>query len=156
KTVRARGRARECRLSLRARAPFRGAKGDYRRAAAYRRLSLRERACLPLRERRQTTDGSHSPTGHERGHAMAGCIRLAKDRLIGVSLRSGHPPARAQGTPRVGAARADTPPQAPIRMAGYGPRNKPSEGVDAPLRARALALQHGDDPPLVLVSAEII
>jgi hypothetical protein len=41
-------------------------------------------------------------------------------------------------------------------MAGYGNRKKPSEGVDEPLHARALALRHGDDPPLLLITAEII
>ncbi len=87
---------------------------------------------------------------------MSGCIRLAKYLLVGMISLCGLSAARAQGTYQVGIGRADITPQRPIRMAGYGSRNKPSEGVDAPLFARALALRHGDDAPLVLVSAEII
>ena len=64
--------------------------------------------------------------------------------------------ARAQTGYRAGVGRADITPEGPIRMAGYGNRNKPSEGVDAQLFARALALHHGDGPPLLLVSADII
>jgi hypothetical protein len=65
-------------------------------------------------------------------------------------------PARAQTGYRAGLSRADITPQYPIRMAGYGNRNKPSEGVDAPLHVRALALQHDKEPPLLLISADII
>jgi arylsulfatase A-like enzyme len=57
---------------------------------------------------------------------------------------------------RIGVGRADITPPGPIWMAGYGNRNKPSEGVELPLQARALAVQQGHAPPLVLLSAEII
>jgi arylsulfatase A-like enzyme len=57
---------------------------------------------------------------------------------------------------RAGLGKVDITPQGPVWMAGYGNRNKPSQGVDQPLHARALAVQDGSDPPLVLVSADII
>jgi neutral ceramidase len=57
---------------------------------------------------------------------------------------------------RVGVGRADITPDGPIWMAGYGSRNKPSEGVEQPLSVKALAVRHGNDPPLVLLTADII
>jgi hypothetical protein len=63
-------------------------------------------------------------------------------------------PARADY--QVGVGRADITPPEPIWMAGYGSRNKPSEGVDLPLQAKALVLQHDADVPLLLITADII
>jgi hypothetical protein len=57
---------------------------------------------------------------------------------------------------RVGVGRADITPKEPIWMAGYGNRNKPSIGVDHPLSTKALAIQSGDEPPLLLITADII
>jgi len=57
---------------------------------------------------------------------------------------------------KVGLGRADITPDGPIRMAGYGSRNHPSEGVEQHLFAKAIAIQHGEQPPLVLVTADII
>ncbi len=65
-------------------------------------------------------------------------------------------PARAQDGYRAGVGRADITPDAPIWMAGYGNRNKPSEGVDHPLSVKALALQYDREPPLLLITADII
>jgi neutral ceramidase len=65
-------------------------------------------------------------------------------------------PATAQEGYRAGLGRVDITPEGPIWMAGYGNRNKPSAGVDQPLAAKALALRHGDEPPLVLITADII
>ena len=62
----------------------------------------------------------------------------------------------AQPGYRVGIAKADITPTFPIRTAGYGNRNKPSEGVDHPLHAKALAIQFDNDPPLLLLTADII
>ncbi len=62
----------------------------------------------------------------------------------------------AQAGYRAGVGRADITPQGPIWMAGYGNRNKPSEGVEQPLKAKVLTLQHDEDPPLVLITADII
>jgi hypothetical protein len=68
----------------------------------------------------------------------------------------GTAPAQPPSGYRAGFGRADITPRGPIRMAGYGSRNKPSEGVDAPLQVRALALHQGEGPPLLLVTADII
>ena len=44
---------------------------------------------------------------------------------------------------RAGTAKAKITPTEPVMMAGYGSRNKPSEGVAADLWARALAIDDG-------------
>jgi neutral ceramidase len=86
-----------------------------------------------------------------RTHALLGRYLCAAAALL-----LGAAPVAAQAAWRAGTGRADITPRGPIWMAGYGSRDKPSEGVDAPLHARALALQFGEEPPLVLISAEII
>lgn len=73
--------------------------------------------------------------------------------LIGISGLVPDAPAQEY---RAGVARADITPSGPIWLAGYGNRNKPSEGVDHPLSMKALALQQGSDAPLLLISADII
>src|SRR5438105_3302929 len=56
----------------------------------------------------------------------------------------------------VGTARVDITPDGPIRLAGYGDRTKPSEGVEQRLFAKALAIREGGGLPLVLVTADVI
>ncbi len=55
-----------------------------------------------------------------------------------------------------GFSRADITPSEPLRLSGYGNREKPSEGVDEPLFARVMALRCGDGPVHVLVSVDTI
>jgi hypothetical protein len=55
-----------------------------------------------------------------------------------------------------GVGRADVTPPGPIWMAGYGSRNKPSEGVETPLNLKALAIRYGQGPPFLLITADII
>jgi hypothetical protein len=57
---------------------------------------------------------------------------------------------------RAGVGKVEITPKEPIRLAGYASRNKPSEGVDQPLYLKALALQDGEHPPLILITADII
>jgi hypothetical protein len=57
---------------------------------------------------------------------------------------------------RVGTGRVDITPEGPIWLAGYGDRKKPSEGVEQHLFAKALAIRHGEDPPIILITADII
>jgi neutral ceramidase len=67
--------------------------------------------------------------------------------------------ATADATPATllaGTARTKITPAGPVMLAGYGSRNKPSEGVSAELWARALALDDGTGEPKVLVTADII
>jgi hypothetical protein len=65
-------------------------------------------------------------------------------------------PAASDAPMRVGTARAKITPAGPVMMAGYGARNKPSEGVAADLWARALAIDDGTGAPKVLVTADIL
>ncbi len=59
---------------------------------------------------------------------------------------------------RAGFAKVDITPKEPVRMAGYGNRDRPSEGIDSPLAVRCLALQHAenDDAPHLLISIDTI
>jgi hypothetical protein len=62
----------------------------------------------------------------------------------------------AAPTWQAGFAKVDATPTEPVRMSGYGNRDHPNDGVDTPLFVRAMALQHGDDSPHVLVSIDNI
>ena len=59
---------------------------------------------------------------------------------------------------RVGTAKIDVTPTEPVRMAGYGSRDHPSEGVDTPLYVRCVALKssEGDQPVSLLLSVDTI
>lgn len=57
---------------------------------------------------------------------------------------------------RAGFAKVDVTPEEPVRLSGYANRAKPMEGVDVPLFVRAVALQHGQGAPHVLLSVESI
>ncbi len=67
-------------------------------------------------------------------------------------LDAGEPPP----TWKAGVARVDTTPSAPVRMAGYGSRTAPSQGVAHPLVAKALALADPSGHKVVLVTCDII
>ena len=56
---------------------------------------------------------------------------------------------------RVGIAKVKITPAEPVMLAGYGSRNKVSEGVAADLYARALAIDDGTSKT-VIVTADII
>lgn len=55
-----------------------------------------------------------------------------------------------------GVAKIDITPRAPIWMAGYGNRTKPSEGVLEPLNAKCLALKSGDRTVAVMVTSDLL
>src|SRR3954468_15261895 len=57
---------------------------------------------------------------------------------------------------RAGAARIDTTPTAPVRMAGYASRKAPSMGVAHPLAAKALALADTRGTRVVFVTCDVI
>jgi hypothetical protein len=57
---------------------------------------------------------------------------------------------------KAGAARVNITPQEPIWLAGYGARTKPSEGVLQDIYVKALALQHDDSAPAVLVTSDLL
>jgi hypothetical protein len=56
---------------------------------------------------------------------------------------------------KVGVARRDVTPDAPIWMAGYGARTAPSEGVVHPLWVRALAIEDEAGTAVVLVTLDV-
>ncbi len=65
--------------------------------------------------------------------------------------------ARAEETDlRVGLAQAKITPEEPIRMAGYGSRKTPSQGVLADLHAKAMALEDASGERAVLLTADVI
>jgi neutral ceramidase len=68
------------------------------------------------------------------------------------SLAAGEP----SPTWKAGVARVDTTPRAPVRMAGYGSRTAPSQGVAHPLVAKALALADARGHKVVMVTCDII
>lgn len=57
---------------------------------------------------------------------------------------------------KAGAARVDTTPEKPVRMAGYASRTSPSQGVSHPLAAKALALADANGTRVVFVTCDII
>lgn len=57
---------------------------------------------------------------------------------------------------KAGVARVDTSPTAPVRMAGYASRTKPSAGIAHPLFAKALSLSDASGHKVVLVTCDII
>jgi hypothetical protein len=61
----------------------------------------------------------------------------------------------AQGY-KVGIARVDITPDEPIWLTGYGTRNKPSEGVEQRLFAKALVIEDATGTRTVLVTADVI
>ena len=64
-------------------------------------------------------------------------------------------PAPAQ-TFKAGFAKVDISPEEPVRLSGYAGRDKPMEGADVPIYVRAVAVQHGDGPPHLLLGVESI
>jgi hypothetical protein len=57
---------------------------------------------------------------------------------------------------KAGVARADITPREPIWLSGYGNRNKPSQGVDQRLFAKALVIEDKDGTRSVLVCVDLI
>lgn len=57
---------------------------------------------------------------------------------------------------QAGAARVDTTPAKPVWMSGYASRSSPSQGVEHPLAAKALALADPQGNKVVLVTCDII
>src|SRR5438477_12868251 len=64
------------------------------------------------------------------------------------------PVARAAEPYRVGVARIDITPTFPVRLAGFGNRRAESDGVTQHVHAKALAIDDGGEP-LVLVTADL-
>jgi hypothetical protein len=96
------------------------------------------------------TDRAHAEGGYEpsASHSAPGA-----EAAIQAAMRT------AMGAPagwRAGAAAVDITPRAPLWMAGFAARTKPSEGVLAPLHAKALALEDSTGARSVLVTADML
>jgi hypothetical protein len=57
---------------------------------------------------------------------------------------------------QAGAAKVSITPRAPVWMAGYGSRDKPSQGVAQELQAKALAIEDPQGMRVVIVSSDLI
>ncbi|MEO8129235.1 MAG: neutral/alkaline non-lysosomal ceramidase N-terminal domain-containing protein [Bryobacteraceae bacterium] len=57
---------------------------------------------------------------------------------------------------RAGVARVDITPKQPIWMSGYASRNRPSDGVIAPLFAKALAIEDRQKARVVIVTTDLV
>jgi hypothetical protein len=78
-------------------------------------------------------------------------------RLVSAGAAAAPSTLAARGTPwKAGVARADITPERALWMAGFAARKVASQGVALPLHAKALALQHGDGKPAVLVTADLL
>lgn len=93
----------------------------------------------------------------------AGKLRLVSVLVVILALSAGSVSTCAQeatgGDPglwKVGLARADITPTEPIWLAGYAARNKPSEGVLAPLFAKALLLEDFQGNRGLVITLDII
>ncbi|NOY43219.1 MAG: hypothetical protein GXP26_15470 [Planctomycetes bacterium] len=62
----------------------------------------------------------------------------------------------AEESMQFGFARIDVTPTEPVRLSGYGNRDKPLEGVDERLHARVMALRHGEGKIHLLVTVDTI
>jgi neutral ceramidase len=82
-------------------------------------------------------------------HILMGVIGLL------CSLSVGSVPVQAQDF-RIGAAKRDITPTEPVRLSGYSSRNKPSEGVDQPIFARAVAVEDSTGAKNILVAVELV
>ena len=64
--------------------------------------------------------------------------------------------AQPHGGWKAGIAAVDITPDASLWMAGFARRTQPSQGTALPLKAKALALQAGNEPPAVLVTIDLL
>jgi neutral ceramidase len=76
--------------------------------------------------------------------------------MIWAALSGGFPGAAVAAAWKAGVATVAITPEGPMWMAGYGNRNKPSEGVVHDLYAKALALEDSEGNRAVIVTADLI
>jgi neutral/alkaline ceramidase-like enzyme len=89
---------------------------------------------------------------------MARIIRALRCWCLGIILLGFGSVGSAEPSAgwKAGAARVDTTPTAPVRMAGYASRTSPSQGIAHPLVAKALALSDAQGNRIVIVTCDII
>ena len=77
-------------------------------------------------------------------------------RLLALLILISHVPLASAQEFQAGVGRADITPTEPIRLAGYGGRNRPHESIDQPIFTKALALQDSTGALTVIVTADTI
>jgi putative membrane-bound dehydrogenase-like protein len=80
--------------------------------------------------------------------------RTIKLAICGLLMVSGAQAAEKISLNQIGAAKIDVTPDYPIRLNGYGGRQKESEGIDQRLFAKALAVGSDKDGPAILVTVD--
>jgi hypothetical protein len=87
---------------------------------------------------------------------MSHSMSIGAGLLVGtVLLASARADDSAAGW-QAGVAQVDITPDGPVYMSGYAARKTPSEGVDLPLRAKALALRDGHGNTILWITADVI
>ena len=74
---------------------------------------------------------------------MSRILRVAL--LMVFSTGSGITSVAAETTWQAGFSKVDVTPTEPVRMSGYGSRDRPSEGVETQLFVRAVCLKHASE-----------
>ena len=90
---------------------------------------------------------------------IADNVMNRRDFLNALAVGAVSAPSLADATQaswKAGVGRVDITPQNSLWMAGFARRKQPSQGVALPLNAKALALQSGDQPPVVLVTVDLL
>lgn len=91
-------------------------------------------------------------------HSLAGCVGTWL-LLVGLSLGAdclliAQEPAARPLEYSVGAAAVDVTPGYPVRLNGFGGRREEARDTSQHLWAKALAISHGSDPPLVIITLD--
>ena len=84
-------------------------------------------------------------------HRFLSGVALAHLVIVGI-------PVSAETPWEAGTARVDVTPAEPVRLSGYGSRDRPNVGIDTSLYVRCLALRRraNDAPPLILITVDAI
>jgi len=76
--------------------------------------------------------------------------------FVGVAWLTANVNGQDAASWKAGAAAIDITPDGPVWMAGYGSRNKPSEGVAQRIHAKALAIEDNGNGRMVIVTMDLI
>src|SRR5262245_49606245 len=80
----------------------------------------------------------------------AALVWLGLSTLAAVAGRADEPPVP------IGVGVVDITPSYPVRLVGYGNRKTESEGIEAPLKAKALAVGGDAEGPAILLAVDLL
>jgi putative membrane-bound dehydrogenase-like protein len=83
-------------------------------------------------------------------------MRLCLGIILSASIFIFIEASPAQAELQVGLAKSDITPSRPLRLSGYGNRDRPYEGVDAPIFARTLAIRESTGKLTVWTAVELL